>query len=105
MPLRICTWALSTALASPVLAVALALVADEISTIKATAALVFLFIPFLALLALLVFYTALGTLAYRMRLSVPIWVGLPFLTSPIGPVVAYLLMRGKIADKSRAARK
>lgn len=44
-------------------------------------------------LAGVAFWISLGTLARRLGRSVIIWVGLTFITSPIGPVVSYFWMR------------
>ena len=105
VPLKISAWALSTAIASLVLVVVVAVVAAEFPAVATVGGLVVLLALFLVPLAMLIFYAALYKLVYRMGLSVPIWVGLPFITSPIGPVVAYLLIRKKVADESRTARK
>ena len=51
--------------------------------------------PFLAIMSLvgiLAFYIILGILAARKNRCVVCWVGLSFLTSPIGPIVAYFMM-------------
>ncbi len=44
-------------------------------------------------LAGVAFWISLGTLARRLGRSVIIWVGLTFITSPIGPIVSYFFMR------------
>lgn len=42
------------------------------------------------------FYICLGTLAKRMGRSWITWVGLTFITKPIGPFVAYFKMRNLV---------
>ena len=45
------------------------------------------------ILAGALFYVYLGVLAARLERSVLVWVGLTFITKPIGPIVAYFRMR------------
>ena len=42
------------------------------------------------------FWISLGVLASRLGRSPIIWVGVPFITSPIGPIVAYFMMRSRV---------
>ena len=57
-------------------------------------------IVILMLAASLVWYVSLGVLAHRLRRRWLVWVGLSFITSPIGPLIIFPLMLGHV----RAAR-
>jgi hypothetical protein len=47
-----------------------------------------------------VWYITLGIIAHRLGRRWIVWTGLPFITAPIGPLIAYLLMLGHIkADR------
>jgi hypothetical protein len=50
---------------------------------------------------ILMFYISLGQLAARMGKSWITWVGLSFITSPVGPIVAYMALRAS-ASKIKA---
>jgi hypothetical protein len=52
----------------------------------------------------LAFYISLGQLAARLGSSWIIWVGLSVLTAPVGPIIAYIAMRTKVADARRVAK-
>ena len=47
------------------------------------------------------FYICLGILAKRMGRSWITWVGLTFITKPIGPLVAYFKMRNLVNHRTR----
>lgn len=49
-----------------------------------------------------VWYTSLGMLAKRLGRRPLVWVGLSFVTSPIGPLVIFPLMLGHIKTASKA---
>jgi hypothetical protein len=55
----------------------------------------------IASVAGLAFYIALGQLAARLGKSWILWVGLSIITAPVGPFIAYLMMRVNIADARR----
>ena len=59
-----------------------------------------MFLLIIMVVAGLVWYVSLGILAHRLGRSWLVWVGLSFITSPIGPLVIFPLMLGHI----RAAR-
>jgi hypothetical protein len=44
----------------------------------------------------------LGVIAHRLGRSWVIWVGLSIITSPVGPLVAYVLMLGHISSAKAA---
>jgi hypothetical protein len=56
--------------------------------------LVLLVLAFVMLGSSLKFWVALGMLSSRLGRSPIVWIGLPIITSPIGPFVAYFWMRG-----------
>jgi hypothetical protein len=49
------------------------------------------------------FWVALGVLAKRLHRSPIIWIGAAFLTNPVGPFVAYFMMRGNVKEALRSA--
>lgn len=43
------------------------------------------------------YYVSLSIVAHRLNLSVITWVGLAFITAPIGPIIAYLMIQGRVS--------
>jgi hypothetical protein len=50
-----------------------------------------------------VWYVTLGMVAYRLGRRWPVWTGLSFITSPIGPFVIYPLMRSHMKAATAGA--
>lgn len=96
-PFQILTWSLAIAVASFVIAVASIVIANG-EQIKGFAVFESILISAF-LISGLVFYVSLGMLAKRLGRSWIVWIGLTFITKPIGPFVAYFRMRRLVHNK------
>jgi len=95
MPLRMMTWSVIVSIGCYLILIIIGVIAPskEITPLE-------VILILLSVAAGLTFYISIGTLAAQIGRSWIIWVGLPIITAPIGPIIAFFWMRN-LAKKAK----